>query len=133
MFGFLTHSDQFTPEIMQATRGIHFEDCGRRFRMVDFKTNNQVPTVSGRNQNWLDVDGSVSGLNEPTLIGSGLPSAGLWWKVDDEVVHDPQGPLEFIKQNNGPERGLVSYNIILLTSCYHTYHFLLTTFNTNLL
>jgi len=120
VFGFLTHSDQFTPEIMQATRGIHFEDCGRRFRMVDFKTNNQVPTVSGRNQNWLDVDGSVSGLSEPTLIGSGLPSAGLWWKVDDEVVHDPQGPLEFIKQNNGPERGLGHIRIEWDTAIHQT-------------
>jgi len=106
VFGFLTHSDQFTPEIMQATRNISFEDCGRRFRLHDFRTNNAVPTVSGRNQNWLDLDGSASGLEEPTLIGSGLPSAGLWWKVDAEVVHDPHGPLEFIKQNLGPERGL---------------------------
>jgi len=106
VFGFLTHSDQFTPEIMQATKKISFEDCGRRFRLIDFRTNNRVPTVSGRNQNWLDSDGSVSGLGEPTLIGSGLSSAGLWWKVDDEVKHDPHGPLEFIKKDNGPARGL---------------------------
>jgi len=106
VFGFLTHSDQFTPEVMQATRNISFEDCGRRFRFIDFVTDNAVSTVSGRNQNWLDFDGSVSGLDEPTLIGSGLSAAGLWWKVDAEVVHDPHGPLEFIKQNNGPERGL---------------------------
>jgi len=106
VFGFLTHSDQFTPELMQATRNITFEDCGRLFRLIDFKTDNAVSTVSGRNQNWFDIDGTVSGLGEPTMIGSGLPSAGLWWKVDPEVVHDPHGPLEFIKQNNGPERGL---------------------------
>jgi len=54
----------------------------------------------------MDVDGSVTGLNEPSLIGSGLSDAGLWWTVDSEVVHDPQGPLKFIKQNNGPERNI---------------------------
>jgi len=116
VFGFLTHSDQFTPELMQATRNISFEDCGRRFRLIDFRTDNAVSTVSGRNQNWLDLDGSVSGLEEPTIIGSGLAAAGLWWKVDAEVVHDPDGPLEFIKQNNGLERGLVSLKIVNLIS-----------------
>mmetsp|Transcript_22804 Transcript_22804/g.36994 ORF Transcript_22804/g.36994 Transcript_22804/m.36994 type:complete len:199 (-) Transcript_22804:1544-2140(-) len=76
-FGFLTHSDQFNPEIMQATKSIVLDNVGRVFRYsrVD------IETVSGRTQNWLDVDGTVSGLNEPTLIGSGLPSAGMWWAV----------------------------------------------------
>ena len=40
--------------------------------------------MSGRGQNWLDVDGSVTGLGERSVIGSGLSSAGMWWKVDDE-------------------------------------------------
>jgi hypothetical protein len=76
-FGFLTHSDQFNPELMQATKNITLQDLGRRFRFsrVD------IETVSGRSQNWLDTDGSVSGLNEPVLIGSGLQSAGMWWRV----------------------------------------------------
>lgn len=107
-FGFLTHSDQFTPELMQATRDISFEECGRRFRLYDYREDykNVPSTVSTRGQNWMDVDGSVSGLNEPTMIGSGSPDAGMWWKVEPEVIHDPQGPLEFIKQKNGPNRGL---------------------------
>jgi hypothetical protein len=102
VFGFLTHSDQFTPEIMQATRDITFADVGRRFKFTWL----EPTTVSGRGQNWLDVDGTVSGLNEPTIIGSGLVEAGLWWKVEPDVIHDEQGPLEFIKQWNGPHRGL---------------------------
>jgi len=53
-----------------------------------------------------DTDGTASGLNEPTLIGSGLTDAGHWWRVEEEVVDDPDGPLVFIKKNNGPERGL---------------------------
>jgi hypothetical protein len=80
VFGFLTHSDQFTPQIMQGTKGITFDNCGRRFKF----TSDDKDTVSGRGQNWLDADGSVSGLNEPALIGSGLKNASNWWAVDDD-------------------------------------------------
>ena len=64
------------------------------------------------------------------MIGSGLTDAGLWWTVDSDgksrfslflnymplstfslVIHDPQGPLKFIKQNNGPERGIGHFKI----------------------
>ena len=105
-FGFVTHSDLHTPELMQGTKNLKFDNCGRRFQLKDYKANNNPSTVSGRGQNWLDMDGSASGLDEPTIIGSGLLAAGLWWTVDDDVVHDPQGPLKFIKKNSGPERGL---------------------------
>ena len=101
-FGFLTHSDQFVPEVMQATKGLSFQDCGRRFKY----TQGTGDTVSGRCQNWLDVDGTASGLGVPTLIGSGLESAKGWWKVDDDVIFETQGPVSFIKKNNGPNRGL---------------------------
>lgn len=101
VFGFLTHSDQFTPEVMQATKNVRFENCGRRFRLHDYRGTDQPSTVSGRGQNWLDVDGSVSGLGEPTLIGSGLSDAGSWWRADPNAVHDPQGPLEFVPRNSG--------------------------------
>jgi hypothetical protein len=78
VFGFLSHSDEFNPEVMQGTRRIVFQQCGRRFKFTVINP----ATVSGRLQNWLDFDGSVSGLNEATLIGSGLNDAGLWWKVE---------------------------------------------------
>lgn len=102
VFGFLTHSDQFTPEIMQGTRDIRFENCGRRFKF----THGDLETVSGRGQTWLDVDGSVSGLGEATVIASGLNGAKDWWGVDDEVVFEPQAPLRFIKKESGPRRSL---------------------------
>ena len=69
---------------MQGTSNISFEACGRRYRLHDFRGDNLPSTVSGRLQNWLDVDGSASGLNVPTIIGSGESDAGLWWDVDDE-------------------------------------------------
>ena len=81
VFGFLTHSDQFNPEVMQATKNITFDQCGRRFSLDNW---GGFLSVSGRTQNWLDTDGTVSGLQVPALIGSGLAGAGLWWTVDDE-------------------------------------------------
>lgn len=90
VFGMLTHSDQFNPQVMQATEKITFEDCGRRFR----NTVQSHSTVSGRTQNWFDVDGSVTGLNVPTLIGSGQVEAGLWWNVEDEGMKIDFGNTE---------------------------------------
>jgi hypothetical protein len=83
---FVTHSDQHVPEIMQATRGVKFENCGRRFRFHDFRQALRWhPTsVSARSQNWLDMDGSVTGFNERSVAASGLSDAGMWWQVDHE-------------------------------------------------
>mmetsp|Transcript_8285 Transcript_8285/g.13722 ORF Transcript_8285/g.13722 Transcript_8285/m.13722 type:complete len:308 (+) Transcript_8285:2-925(+) len=52
------------------------------------------------------MDGSITGLNGPSVAASGLASAGLWWKIDDEAVYDPQAPLWFFKLTSGPERGM---------------------------
>jgi hypothetical protein len=82
-FGFLTSSDVFAPQIMTATRNITFDDCGRRFWFEEKSTE----TVSGRGQNWIDADGTISGFNEPTLIGSGVDSVKDWWGVDDEGMY----------------------------------------------
>lgn len=79
-FGFLTHSDEFTPELMQGTRAITFDNCGRRFSLNNWL--NEPNTVSGRNQNWLDADGSASGLGVPSLIVSGVSNVSTWWEVD---------------------------------------------------
>merc|ERR1712157_347249 len=98
--------DQFPPQQMQGTKSITYDNCGRRYKLHHWKGDDYINTVSGRTQNWLDVDGTASGLNEPTIIGSGLDEAGLWWTVDSNVIHDPHGPLKFIKKNDGPERGI---------------------------
>lgn len=111
---------------MQATRDVTYLDCGRRFRLYDYAHNNNPSSVSGRTQNWMDIDGTTSGLNTPTIIGSGLTDAGHWWNIEDDVVYDPEGPLYFIKKNNGPERSLghirlrfddTLYNSVGKTSC----------------
>jgi hypothetical protein len=69
---------------MQGTNGIAFENCGRRFYLRDFRGDNLPDTVSGRGQNWIDVDGSASGLDEPTLIVSGLTSVASWLEIDSD-------------------------------------------------
>lgn len=106
VWAMLTHSDQFVPEMMQGTKDIRFENCGRRFRLQDFRPSNAPSSVSGREQNWYDLDGTISGFGEPSIAASGLTDAGKWWRVDNEVVYEPQAPLWFLKLNNGPERGI---------------------------
>lgn len=91
---------------MQGTRDILFEKCGRRFSLKNWQDKD---TVSGRQQNWIDVDGTASGLGEPTLMVSGVEPAADWWQVDENVVYDPQGPLRFIQSkpfSDAPERAL---------------------------
>ena len=83
---------EFVPEVMQATKDITYDDCGRRFRLID-PDNNVISTVSGRIQNWMDIDGTASGLMEQTIIGSGLTDAGHWWRVEDDIVEDLEAPL----------------------------------------
>jgi len=111
VFSFLAHSDTFNPEIMQGTRGIQYENCGRRFRLANFNGDDEPSTISGRLQNWLDVDGSASGLGEPTIMGSGYSDCGMWWEVDESVVEDPHGPLKFIRIGDGPQRALGHFHM----------------------
>ena len=66
VWGFITHSDEHTPEVMQATTSITYEDCGTRFRLYDYADQNVISSVSSRTQNWMDLDGTASGLNVPT-------------------------------------------------------------------
>jgi hypothetical protein len=83
VWSMLTHSDQFVPEMMQGTRAIAFENCGRRFRQQDYRSN-KPSSVSGRVQNWYDIDGTITGLGERSVVASGLADAGMWWEVDNE-------------------------------------------------
>jgi hypothetical protein len=87
VWSMLTHSDQFVPEIMQGTRAITFENCGRRFRQQDYRLDSRPDapsSVSGREQNWYDIDGTITGFGERSVAASGLADAGMWWEVDDE-------------------------------------------------
>ncbi len=82
-FGFLAHSDQYIPQVMQGTKNITFTSCGRRFYLYNFNGDTAPETVSRRSQNWLDADGSVTGLHVPSIIGSGKTGSQGFWQVED--------------------------------------------------
>ena len=86
VWSMLTHSDRHVPEIMQGTRAVSFENCGRRFRQRDWRQNASPhpSSNSGRLQNWYDIDGTITGFGERSVAASGLADAGMWWQVDTE-------------------------------------------------
>ena len=104
VWAMLTHSDQFVPEHMQATMGIQYQACGRRFRFTDFVVdggghhfNGMLSTVAARHANWHDADGTASHRAghpaAPTILGSGVTDAGEWWQLDDHCLYESSGPL----------------------------------------
>ena len=96
---FLTHSDQFVPDAMQATIGIIYEntDYDKRIsRNVDnMLTRN---TTSGRLQNWDDLDGSASGTGVPTIMGSS--TANDWYKMDNSCIKQSSWQLWLCNKTN---------------------------------
>jgi len=82
----MSHSDQFVVEFMQATARVRYDNCTNATRIGMSVIARE--TVSGRYQNWLDVDGSASGRNVPTIIGSTM--ARDWWRLDDACTLVPQ-------------------------------------------
>lgn len=96
----LTHSDEHVPEFMQATAGIQYQECGRRFRFKNYVvdnggavTNGLSSTVSERLQSWLDADGSAGGLGVPTILGSATSDSAEWWRLDEACVQPVDSPL----------------------------------------
>ena len=72
--------------------------------MTDYRSPGRF-SVSGRLQNWLDEDGSASGLGVRSVIASALDN-GMWWKPDLETLSLEEGPVYMYKLSSGPERGL---------------------------
>jgi hypothetical protein len=84
----LTHSDQFVPEVMQATRNIRYENCNMtNLWRFESRTAN---TVSGRLANWIDQDGSVSGRSDGPLI-MGSTWANDWWNLGNDTCSRSPG------------------------------------------
>jgi hypothetical protein len=80
-WSFLTHSDWFVPEVMQATRNIRYENCNmNNLWRYDTRTTN---TLAGRLTNWIDTDGSVSGRSGPQIMGSTW--ANDWWNLGNDI------------------------------------------------
>ena len=88
----LTHSDQYVPDMMQATRGVRYEGMGAdpysaNPYLIGVTVNNSAPSVSLRLQNWYDADGSASGRGKPTIMGS--YRARQWWMLDGQCSARP--------------------------------------------
>lgn len=88
----LTHSDQYVPEVMQATRNIKYENVNVP-RLVKFTTALTDPlgnTIAGRLANWFDADGSVYADYIPALKGKpvqlGSTWANQWWRLNEACV-----------------------------------------------
>lgn len=85
-FECLTHSDEFVPEFMQATKNIRYEGINTATAIGLTVTNRN--TWSGRLQNWWDTDGSATMRpGRPTIMGSLF--GGDWWKLDDACERAP--------------------------------------------
>ena len=69
---------------MLATRGLAYEDCGRRSKQADYADDNAITSASGRNKNWNDIDGTASGQNEPTIIRRKRADAGQGRNDEDD-------------------------------------------------
>lgn len=68
------------PEIVKTTKNITFDNCGRRFSSASGDTETGQAIL----ENWIDADGSASGLGEHSYIVSGMPRSRSWWNIDDE-------------------------------------------------
>ena len=83
----MTHSDQFTPQQMNAVAGLHFVDVDHAQRLCI----SDRGTLASRNFNVLDTDGSLSrtggdGLPPgPRLVGSGHADV---WRLSSACVRD---------------------------------------------
>lgn len=87
VFTSLTHSDQFVPDQMQVTNNLSYQNTSDLWRFSTKLTDATGVTVSGRLQNWYDVDGSASKLGVRAMIGSAW--ANDWWKYNSNcsILH----------------------------------------------
>ncbi|KAJ3276777.1 Fibrocystin-L [Terramyces sp. JEL0728] len=84
-WSFLTHSDQYVPEQMQATANIKYQIYDRTKLWRFGQTAHQ--TISGRLQNWKDTDGSASLKTVPQKMGSAW--ANKWWLLNPNECSMP--------------------------------------------
>lgn len=81
----LTHSDLRLPDMMQASMNISYVNVNMS-KVLAFSTSltdKTGNTVSGRLQNWLDMDGSIDGSRRgKTNLGSAW--ARNWWRMRND-------------------------------------------------
>jgi len=84
---YLTHSDQFTPGLMQQTKNIKYSNVDKNSIMVS-STSEKYVSVSGKAACWFDADGTIV----PDLqfqgkrVNIGSNWTGDWWKFNPSCV-----------------------------------------------
>lgn len=84
----MTHSDQFTPQRMNTTAGLYFDDVDESQRIC----HDDRGTLSSRNFNLNDTDGSATALPGdglppgPRLVGSAFTNT---WRTGTDCVRHP--------------------------------------------
>eukprot|EP00475_Leptophrys_vorax_P012438 TRINITY_DN1888_c0_g1_i1.p1 TRINITY_DN1888_c0_g1~~TRINITY_DN1888_c0_g1_i1.p1 ORF type:complete len:1154 (-),score=257.11 TRINITY_DN1888_c0_g1_i1:36-3497(-) len=87
----LTHSDQFVPDQMQVTKNVTYQNVNSTYlwKFTTKTTDSTKITVSGKLQNWRDLDGSVDGSRRGrTQMGSIW--SGNWWKMNSNCTVQSQ-------------------------------------------
>ncbi|EGG17944.1 hypothetical protein DFA_08945 [Cavenderia fasciculata] len=94
----MTHSDIYKPQGISATRNITFTNTLVKQRMGHNVTN----TGSSRYYNFVDWDGSFTGRNVPSIVGSHLN----WWQYDNTCTLSPEwGIYHCVKGSTAREVG----------------------------
>jgi hypothetical protein len=110
VFKFNSGSDRFAPQMLQATRQIKYENCGRRFHFTwPGRKNGMRSSLAERLINWYDADGTASGRKGPTIMGAITADDNGWWNlalghkamsvadapwgVNRECTYSPEGPM----------------------------------------
>ncbi|EFA76092.1 hypothetical protein PPL_10671 [Heterostelium album PN500] len=77
----MTHSDEFKPQGISATRNITLQNC----LASQIIGHNIVDTGSSRYFNFIDFDGTVTGrAGVPTIVGA----HDKWWQFDSSCVYN---------------------------------------------
>jgi hypothetical protein len=100
----LTHSDQFVPDHMQTTRNIMYENCDMS-TLIDFSVKLPIDSISGRLQNWEDLDGSVTNVvktGKRTLLGSNR--SAQWYKMNSQCTTQNEMWVCPMNSNDGKKK-----------------------------
>ncbi|KAJ3262303.1 Fibrocystin-L [Boothiomyces macroporosus] len=113
-WNFLTHSDQFVPEQMQATGNINYQLCDPT-KLWRFGQTAHI-SVSGRMQNWKDTDGTASMQASPQKIGSAW--ANKWWLLDPNECYQTSTEMNMwvCKSTTSSGQNITSGSLILEVS-----------------
>jgi hypothetical protein len=82
VFKFNSGSDRFVPQMLQATKRIKYESCGRHFHFSwPGRNNGMRSSLAERLINWYDADGTASDRPGATIMGAITADNNGWWNM----------------------------------------------------